>query len=125
MNQPITKLLQNKLLEKSKEKNYEWLNEARYLSMLECVVFEDKIYFPEFEYESVNKEPYNLILEHYGAPSYCPVSLILKEIELPYPVADKQDKVICRCLCDKFHFSYGSYELYVKCSFCGNEWSAY
>ena len=88
-----------------------------------------KFYFPHYTYESHMTD--NAVLQHYGHASYSPVVTAIAKMEKDNPdekyfiFAEKSDPIYCKCLNNKFTFSYGSYELYFTCSNCGNSWSAY
>lgn len=96
----------------------------RYLNLCECVLHNGKLYFPNFHdpYENSDKEGE---IQSYSHPTNTSLVKYLKEIELPRPLAAKDDCVLCACLCSNFSFYYGDYELIVVCNNCGNEWSAY
>ena len=96
----------------------------KYLRTCDVIIYDDKIYFPHFTYDSMHTD-IDLVLQNYHDASYTYLIEILKNIKLPLPICKVTDNVICGCKSDKFHFNYGSFSLYVTCAECGNTWEAY
>jgi hypothetical protein len=96
----------------------------------EVQIFDGKIYFPRFQSHTFDTSLKDLVLESYGSFAYntfypFKVEPILEENGVKMPVAQQGDDIYCKCGHKHFTFSYGNYELTVKCVKCGNEWTAY
>jgi predicted DNA-binding protein len=125
MTDHIREILKDELKKYSTTEQYGWMAEPKYLAMFDIIIQNGKIYFPIYDYESMERIPYGLVLQNYGAPCYTAVDIVLNDIKLPLPLAQDSDIILCRCRSDKFYFHYGSYSLQVKCGGCGHEWEAY
>ena len=98
----------------------------KYLAMCECVEVDGKIYFPSYEYFGFESDPFTLKVESYKSPSYCVLTEAIQRSGIDTSnFANNGDKVLCSCKNDTFNHYYGRWEVIVKCSKCGNHWSAY
>lgn len=104
--------------------------EVRPLDIEYCRVkiLDGKIYAPSFiDSNRISSVP--VIEYYYIFPQYWTTATITRDIDIQkitgYYPAKEGDDVYCKCLNKQFTFSYGSYELMVKCVKCGNTWTAY